>query len=54
MKQAYFLLALAYSKPGRQDEARAALKRLDDLNRSEMPGQDKNSRGEANPKPDKP
>jgi len=54
MKQAYFLLARTYSKLGRQDDAKAALKRLDELNRSEMPGQDNNSTGEANPKPDKP
>jgi tetratricopeptide (TPR) repeat protein len=54
MKQAYFLLARAYSKLGRPEDAKAALKKLDDLNRSEMPGQDTNSTGEANPKPDKP
>jgi tetratricopeptide (TPR) repeat protein len=53
MKQAYFLLGRAYSKLGRQDEAKAALQKLDELNRSEMPGQDKNSAGDPNPKPDK-
>jgi Flp pilus assembly protein TadD len=53
MKQAYFLLGRAYSKLGRQDEAKAALKKLDELNRSEMPGQDKNSAGDTNPKPEK-
>jgi len=41
MKQAYFLLGRAYSKLGRQEEAKAALKKLDELNRAEMPGQDK-------------
>lgn len=41
MKQAYFLLGRAYSKLGRQDEAKAALKKLDELNRSAMPVQEK-------------
>jgi tetratricopeptide (TPR) repeat protein len=54
MKQAYFLLGRAYSKLGRTDEAKAALKKLDELNRSEIPGQDKSSGGDANPKPDTP
>jgi tetratricopeptide (TPR) repeat protein len=54
MKQAYFLLGRAYSKLGRQDEAKAALKKLDELNRSEMPSQDKTSTGDANRKPDTP
>ncbi len=53
MKQAYFLLGRAYSKLGRQDEAKAAFKKLDELNRAEIPGQDKNSAGDTNPKPDK-
>jgi tetratricopeptide (TPR) repeat protein len=54
MKQAYFLLGRAYSKLGRMDEAKAALKKLDELNRSEIPGHDKSSIGDANPKPDAP
>ena len=54
MKQAYFLLGRAYSKLGRQKEAKAALKKLDELNRSEMPGQEKGSPGDANPKPEAP
>lgn len=37
MKQAYFLLGRAYSKLGRQEEARAALRKLDELNRAEVP-----------------
>ena len=37
MKQAYFLLGRAYSKLGRPEEARAAIKKLDELNRSEVP-----------------
>ena len=41
MKQAYFLLGRAYSKLGRQEEARAAIKKLDELNRSEVPEQEK-------------
>jgi len=52
MKQAYFLLGRAYSKLGRQDEAKAALKKLDELNRAEIPGQDTRSGGDTNPKPD--
>jgi tetratricopeptide (TPR) repeat protein len=54
MKQAYFLLGRAYSKLGRQDEAKGALKKLDELNRSEIPGQDKDSSGSINPKPEAP
>jgi tetratricopeptide (TPR) repeat protein len=49
MKQAYFLLGRAYSKLGRMDEAKAALKKLDELNRAEIPGQRKGSAGEAKP-----
>jgi Flp pilus assembly protein TadD len=41
MKQAYFLLGRAYSKVGRLDEAKAALKKLDELNRAEIPGPEK-------------
>ena len=41
MKQAYFLLGRAYSKIGRHEEARAAIKKLDELNRSEVPEQGK-------------
>jgi len=41
LKQAYFLLGRIYSKLGRRDEANAALKKLDELNRSEVPGQGK-------------
>jgi len=37
MKQAYFLLGRAYSKLGRAEEAGAAIKRLDELNRAEVP-----------------
>jgi tetratricopeptide (TPR) repeat protein len=39
LKQAYFLLGRIYSKLGRQDDARAALKKLDELNRAEVPRQ---------------
>jgi tetratricopeptide (TPR) repeat protein len=49
MKQAYFLLGRAYSKLGRLDEAKAAVKKLDELNRSEIPGQDKSSTGTTKP-----
>jgi tetratricopeptide (TPR) repeat protein len=51
MKQAYFLLGRAYSKLGRMDEAKAALKKLDELNRAEIPGQEKGSTGDTNSKP---
>lgn len=40
LKQAYFLLGRIYSRLGRKDEANDALKKLDDLSRSEMPRQD--------------
>ena len=36
------------------DEAKAALKKLDELNRAEIPGQEKGPTGDANPKPDTP
>jgi tetratricopeptide (TPR) repeat protein len=54
MKQAYFLLGRADSKLGRQEEARAALRKLDELNRAEVPRQEKESTGGAIPKPDRP
>ncbi len=54
MKQAYFLLGRAYSRVGRLDEAKAALKKLDELNRAEIPGQEKGSTGDTNPRPDTP
>jgi tetratricopeptide (TPR) repeat protein len=54
MKQAYFLLGRAYSKLGRVDEAKAALRKLDELNRSEIPSKEKSSTGDATPEPDKP
>jgi tetratricopeptide (TPR) repeat protein len=47
-KQAYFLLGRAYSKLGRQEESKAAFKKLDEMNRAEMPSQEK---GSATPKP---
>src|SRR5436309_2383093 len=52
MKQAYFLLGRAYSKLGRQEEAKAAIKKLDELNRSEVPGQAKGPTVETRPRPD--
>ena len=54
MKQAYFLLGRAYSKLGRLDEARAAVRKLDELNRSEIPGQEKGYPGDPHRKPDTP
>lgn len=51
MKQAYFLLGRAYSKLGRQEEARAAIKKLDELNRSEVPEQEKKTGTDVGPRP---
>jgi len=47
-KQAYFLLGRAYSKLGRQEESKAAFQKLDELNRGEIPSQEK---GLNSPKP---
>jgi tetratricopeptide (TPR) repeat protein len=47
-KQAYFLLGRAYSKLGRQEESRAAFRKLDEMNRAEIPSQEK---GSTAPKP---
>lgn len=52
MKQAYFLLGRAYSKLGREEEARAAIKKLDELNRSEVPEQEKRPGTHVGTKPD--
>jgi tetratricopeptide (TPR) repeat protein len=54
LKQAYFLLGRAYSKLGRHEEAKAALKKLDELSRSEVPGQEKVPSGIETPKPEMP
>jgi tetratricopeptide (TPR) repeat protein len=43
LKQAYFLLGRAYSKLGRQEEAKIAIKKLDELNRAEIPADAKGS-----------
>jgi len=52
MKQAYFLLGRAYSKLGRPEEANAAIKKLDELNRSEVPEERKKTPGQVTPKPE--
>jgi Flp pilus assembly protein TadD len=52
LKQAYFLLGRAYSKLGKKDEASAALKKLDELSRSEVPGQEKGSAKDVGSKSD--
>jgi tetratricopeptide (TPR) repeat protein len=54
LKQAYFLLGRAYAKLGRQDEARAALRKLDELNRAEASGQEKGTDEDVHRKPDTP
>jgi predicted Zn-dependent protease len=53
MKQGYFLLGRAYSKLGRQEEAKAAIKKLDELNRAEVPGREKGTRDDALGKPER-
>jgi tetratricopeptide (TPR) repeat protein len=53
LKQAYFLLSRTYSKLGRHEEAKAALKKLDELSRSDMPSQDTGPANDVRPKPDK-
>lgn len=50
-KQAYFLLGRAYSKLGRQEESKAAFQKLDEMNRAEIPSQEK---GATAPKPNPP
>jgi Flp pilus assembly protein TadD len=51
MKQAYFLLGRAFSRLGRQEEAKAAIRKLDELNRSEAPGQAKGPAGDVKAEP---
>jgi tetratricopeptide (TPR) repeat protein len=43
MKQAYFLLGRAYSRLGRQEQAEAAIRKLEELNRSDASSQTKDS-----------
>jgi tetratricopeptide (TPR) repeat protein len=52
LKQAYFLLGRIYARLGRMDEAHAALRKLDELSRSEVPGQDQGSAGAIPVNPD--
>jgi tetratricopeptide (TPR) repeat protein len=47
MKQAYFLLGRAYSRLGRQEQAEAAIRKLEELNRSDASSQTKDSVGKA-------
>jgi tetratricopeptide (TPR) repeat protein len=47
-KQAYFLLGRAYSKLGQVEESKAAFRKLDEMNRAEIPSQEKSS---TTPKP---
>ena len=52
MKQAYFLLGRAYSKLGKAEEARVAIQKLDELNRSEVPEERKKTSGPVTQKPE--
>jgi tetratricopeptide (TPR) repeat protein len=54
LKQAYFLLGRAYTKLGRQEEAQAAFRKLDELNRSELPSSEREAGGTMSPKPETP
>lgn len=51
MKQAYFLLGRAFSRLGRQEEAKAAFRKLDELNCSEAPGQAQGPAGDVKAEP---
>ena len=50
MKQAYVLLGRAYSKLGRPEEAKAALRKFDELSRAEMQGAEAKPDGAPLPK----
>ncbi len=52
MKQAYFLLGRAYTKLGRPTEAQAAFHKLDQMNRSEVPGAGDLPKSDPNAVPD--
>jgi tetratricopeptide (TPR) repeat protein len=49
MKQAYFLLGRGYTKLGRQQEAEAMFQKLDQMNRSEVPGAGNRPASEVSP-----
>jgi len=52
MRQAYFLLGRAYTRLGRKDEANAAFQKLDELDRSAVPGQARGQPDNASGKPE--
>ena len=54
MKQAYFLLGRAYSRLGHQEQAEAAIRKLEELNRSEASSQTKDSTGDKARRSDPP
>lgn len=52
MRQAYFLLGRAYTRLGHKDEATAAFRKLDELDRSAVPGQTRGQPDNASEKPE--
>jgi tetratricopeptide (TPR) repeat protein len=52
MRQAYFLLGRAYTRLGRKDEADAAFQKLDELDRSTVPGETREQPDNASGKPE--
>jgi tetratricopeptide (TPR) repeat protein len=54
LKQAYFLLGRAYSKLGRAEESKAALEKLDEMNRAEVPNDGKRPQQNGPSKPRRP
>jgi protein O-GlcNAc transferase len=54
MKQAYFLLGRDYTKLGRQQEAQSMFQKLDQMNRSEIPGERKQPAADVSPEQELP
>jgi protein O-GlcNAc transferase len=54
MKQAYFLLGRDYTKLGRPQEAQSMFQKLDQMNRSEIPGERKQPAADVSPEQELP